>query len=206
MRRNLRRGFVVACRNTRTPSRRENDFSRHHCERQRSNPVRPRGLDCFVAVAPRNDETFTSPRARGEGAQAMEKQMRRKVSAPDWRFPRRMTRKQWSMLPYRWRHAYVAHAMQPARLLARLQKCAVPAGAALRRAGLLLLGAQAGDDARAMGQSGSRLHAAARASGGRFAQRFGRLVAVLSCPLWRETSAPPTAFQAVPPSPLRGAG
>ena len=40
----------------------------------------------------------------------MEQTMRRKVSAPDWRFPRRMTRKEWSMLPYPWRHAYVAHA------------------------------------------------------------------------------------------------
>ena len=36
--------------------------------------------------------------------------MRRKVSAPEWRFPRRMTLKQWSVLPYRERHAYLAQA------------------------------------------------------------------------------------------------
>jgi hypothetical protein len=36
--------------------------------------------------------------------------MRRKLSAPDWRFPRRMTLKQWSVLPYRERHAYLAQA------------------------------------------------------------------------------------------------
>jgi hypothetical protein len=40
----------------------------------------------------------------------METHMRRKLSAPDWRFPRRMTLKQWSALPYRDRHAYVAQA------------------------------------------------------------------------------------------------
>jgi len=33
--------------------------------------------------------------------------MRRKVTARDWRFPRRMTRKQWSVLPYAERHADV---------------------------------------------------------------------------------------------------
>ena len=36
--------------------------------------------------------------------------MRRKLSAPGWRFPRRMTLKQWSLLPYRERHAYLAQA------------------------------------------------------------------------------------------------
>jgi hypothetical protein len=36
--------------------------------------------------------------------------MRRKVSAKGWRFPRRMTKTQWSVLPYRYRHAYVAQA------------------------------------------------------------------------------------------------
>ena len=36
--------------------------------------------------------------------------MRRKVSAKDWRYPRRMTRRQWSMLPYGHRHAYLAQA------------------------------------------------------------------------------------------------
>jgi hypothetical protein len=44
---------------------------------------------------------------RGAG---METLMRRKVTAPDWRFPLRLTRKQWSVLPYRYRHAYVAQA------------------------------------------------------------------------------------------------
>ena len=36
--------------------------------------------------------------------------MRREVSAPDWRFPRRMTFKQWSMQPYRERHDDLARA------------------------------------------------------------------------------------------------
>src|SRR5262249_50194772 len=36
--------------------------------------------------------------------------MRGKLSAPEWRFPRRMTLKQWSMLSYRERHAYLAQA------------------------------------------------------------------------------------------------
>jgi hypothetical protein len=36
--------------------------------------------------------------------------MRRKLSAPEWRFPRRMTFTQWSVLPYRERHAYLAQA------------------------------------------------------------------------------------------------
>jgi hypothetical protein len=38
------------------------------------------------------------------------KLMRRKLSAPDWRFPRRMTLSQWRALPYRERHAYLAQA------------------------------------------------------------------------------------------------
>jgi hypothetical protein len=36
--------------------------------------------------------------------------MRRKVSTPGWRFPFQMTRKQWSLLPYPQRHAFVAQA------------------------------------------------------------------------------------------------
>jgi hypothetical protein len=36
--------------------------------------------------------------------------MRRKLSAPEWRFPRRMTLKQWSALPYGERHACLAQA------------------------------------------------------------------------------------------------
>jgi hypothetical protein len=48
--------------------------------------------------------------------------MRRKVTARDWRFPLRMTRKQWSMLPYAERHAYVAQAQ--CNLLAYWRDCA----------------------------------------------------------------------------------
>jgi hypothetical protein len=36
--------------------------------------------------------------------------MRRKVTAPGWRFPARMTYKQWSTLSYPWRHANLAIA------------------------------------------------------------------------------------------------
>ncbi|HUZ30977.1 MAG TPA: hypothetical protein VMV19_02540 [Xanthobacteraceae bacterium] len=36
--------------------------------------------------------------------------VRRKVSAANWRFPRRMTRTQWQRLPVRRRHAYLAQA------------------------------------------------------------------------------------------------
>ena len=36
--------------------------------------------------------------------------MRRKVSAPDWRFPLRLTFTQWKALPIRRRHAYLAQA------------------------------------------------------------------------------------------------
>jgi hypothetical protein len=36
--------------------------------------------------------------------------MRRKVSAPGWRFPFRMTRKEWSLGSYPQRHAVVAQA------------------------------------------------------------------------------------------------
>jgi hypothetical protein len=48
--------------------------------------------------------------------------MRRKVSAPDWRFPLRMTRTQWIVLPYRLRHAYVAYAQ--CMLLGHWRDCA----------------------------------------------------------------------------------
>jgi hypothetical protein len=50
--------------------------------------------------------------------------MRRKVSAADWRFPGRMTRKQWSMLPYRHRHAILAQAQ--CTLLGYWRGCAKP--------------------------------------------------------------------------------
>jgi hypothetical protein len=62
-------------------------------------------LDCFVAIAPRNDESWLAPLQPREG-----RTMRRKLSAPAWRFPRRMTLKQWTTLPYRERHAYLAQA------------------------------------------------------------------------------------------------
>ena len=48
--------------------------------------------------------------------------MRRKVTAQDWRFPLRMTRKHWSMLPYAQRHAFVAQAQ--CNLLAYWRDCA----------------------------------------------------------------------------------
>jgi hypothetical protein len=47
--------------------------------------------------------------------------MRRKVSAKDWRFPRRMTKTQWSALSYRYRHTYVAQAQ--CTLLAYWRDC-----------------------------------------------------------------------------------
>ncbi len=36
--------------------------------------------------------------------------MRRKVSTEEWRFPMRMTKKQWSRVSYPQRHAFVAQA------------------------------------------------------------------------------------------------
>ncbi len=48
--------------------------------------------------------------------------MRRKVSAKGWRFPRRFTRKQWSVLPYAERHASVAEAQ--CNLLGYWRDCA----------------------------------------------------------------------------------
>jgi hypothetical protein len=46
---------------------RGNDCSRRHCERQRSNPGRlARKLECFVAIAPRNDEICPPPRSETE--------------------------------------------------------------------------------------------------------------------------------------------
>jgi hypothetical protein len=69
-----------------------------------------------------------------------------------------MTHKQWSVLPYRYRHAYVAQAQCT---LARLRQRALPPGAALPRAAALLLGPQKRDAAGAMGEGGSGLPAAA---------------------------------------------
>src|ERR1700683_337471 len=46
----------------------------------------------------------------------------RKVSAEGWRFPRRFTCTQWSMLPYAQRHAYLAQAQ--CNLLGYWRDCA----------------------------------------------------------------------------------
>jgi hypothetical protein len=50
--------------------------------------------------------------------------LRRKVSAPDWRFPRRFTFAQWKALPYRTRHAYLAQAQ--CTLLGYWRDCTEP--------------------------------------------------------------------------------
>jgi hypothetical protein len=50
--------------------------------------------------------------------------MRRKVSARDWRFPRRMTFTQWRRLPYRHRHWYLAQAQ--CTLLGYWRDCGKP--------------------------------------------------------------------------------
>ena len=66
-----------------------------HCERQRSNPGRlARRLDCFVAALLAMTRAGITPCNHEKG-----EPMRRKLSAPAWRFPRRMTLKQWSVLP-----------------------------------------------------------------------------------------------------------
>ena len=106
--------------------------------------------------------------------------MRRKVTARDWRFPRRMTRKQWSVLPYAERHADVAQAQ--CDLLGYWRDCAngaLPPGAALPLSASLLLGSQAGHDAGGMGGSGRGLPAIAGAAVDRIAEGFGGAVAVL---------------------------
>ena len=106
--------------------------------------------------------------------------MRRKVTAQDWRFPLRMTRKQWSMLPYAQRHAFVAQAQ--CNLLAYWRDCAngaLPPGAMLSLSASLLLGSQAGHDAGGMGDSGCGLPAIAGAAVDRIAEGFGGAVAVL---------------------------
>jgi len=72
-----------------------------------------------------------------------------------------------------------AGAVQSARLLARLRQRALPPGAMLPVSASLLLGSQAGDDARGMGESGRGLPAAAGAAVDRNAEGFGGAVAVL---------------------------
>jgi hypothetical protein len=109
---------------------------------------------------------------------AKEQTMRRKVMARDWRFPRRMTRKQWSVLPYAERHAYVAQAQ--CDLLGYWRDCATArCRRALPLSASLLLGSQAGHDAGGMGGSGCGLPAIAGAVVARIAEGFGGAVAVL---------------------------
>ncbi|MGO9400335.1 MAG: hypothetical protein ACLP19_21205 [Xanthobacteraceae bacterium] len=107
--------------------------------------------------------------------------MRRNVSAPDWRFPLRMTYTQWSVLPYRDRHAYLAQAQctllgywrdcAKARCR-RAQRCLVPHPCYWER--------QKRDAAGRMGEGGSGLPAAARAVVAGLAEGLGRPVAVLN--------------------------
>jgi hypothetical protein len=48
--------------------------------------------------------------------------MRRKPSAPEWKYPRRLTDAEWRRLPYRHRHFYLAHAQ--CDLLGYFRDCA----------------------------------------------------------------------------------
>jgi hypothetical protein len=66
--------------------------------------------------------------SRAERINKEKSKMRRKVSAADWRFPWRMTRKQWSLLPYPQRHAYVARAQ--CNLLGYFRDCKTRAAGA----------------------------------------------------------------------------
>ena len=107
--------------------------------------------------------------------------MRRKLSAPEWRFPRAddvqaMERAAVS----RAARLSGAGTMHAVGILARLHQRALPPRAALPRAAAVLLGAQAGDAAGRMGEGGSRLPAAACAVVARLPQRLGRPVAVLN--------------------------
>ena len=72
-----------------------------------------------------------------------------------------------------------AGAVQSARLLARLRQRALPPGAMLPLSASLLLGSQAGDDARGMGESRCGLPPAAGAAVDRIAEGFGGAVVVL---------------------------
>jgi hypothetical protein len=66
-------------------------------------------LDCFVASLLAMTAHFSSSpfsrRKKNEG-----ERMRRKVSAANWRFPRRMTFTQWRRVPYRQKHWLIAQA------------------------------------------------------------------------------------------------
>jgi hypothetical protein len=76
--------------------------------------------------APRERRVLSAADRPGgiEGARRTEgdETLRRKVSAADWRFPRRMTFAQWRRLPYRYRHAYLAQAQ--CTLLGHWRDCA----------------------------------------------------------------------------------
>src|ERR1700760_4027666 len=72
-----------------------------------------------------------------------------------------------------------AGAMHALAILARLRERALPPRAPLPRSAPLLLGAQASDGTRRMGEGGGDLPAAARAPFARLAQRLRRSVAVL---------------------------
>ena len=126
--------------------------------------------------APRERFGLSVP-ARSAGR--METHMRRKLSAPDWRLPRRMTLKQWSVAVSRPPRLCGAGAMYAVGILARLRQWALPPRAPLPRAVSVLLGAQAGDGAGRVGESRSRLPAVARALVARLAQRLGRRLVVL---------------------------
>ena len=103
--------------------------------------------------------------------------MRRKVTAQDWRFPLRMTRKQWSSehsaTPL-WRRRSAISSP-----IGATAPRALPPGALLPLSASLLLGPQGGHDAGGMGESGCGLPPAAGAAVDRIAERFGGAVAVL---------------------------
>src|ERR1700683_5039176 len=97
--------------------------------------------------------------------------MRRKVSAPGWRFPMQMTRKQWSLLPYHQRHFLLAFAQ--CNLLGYFRDCKQARcrrAAALPRPAAFLLESQPGDAARARDKTRKAVQAVARAASDRLAQ------------------------------------
>ena len=113
-------------------------------ERSDCEAIRVRGRYRCSEPSGNSPSSRPSPRTRGEGARKRRQNdficpppraargrmgdiMRRKLSAPEWRFPRRMTMKQWSVLPYRERHAYLAQAQ--CTLLEYWRDCANAAAA-----------------------------------------------------------------------------
>jgi hypothetical protein len=93
-------------------------------------------LDCFAALA--MTASFLLPASgRGKGKRGTEKEsaVRRKVSAADWKYPRRMTYSEWRRLPYLDRYWFVAQAQCtllgywrdcPKPFCRRLQQCKFP--------------------------------------------------------------------------------